>query len=171
MIRTKLNRKEIEAYLIERYGDICFVCKEPFKLGEEKTLEHWYPQSRARLENWPEEKINHVDNLRLSSKRCNARKGSIIPLDEFNLPEINRPTRAIKYDRPQNCNLCMNGRLLLAGENCELCGSMPQPSTAPRYLQKTPKECPHSGPHHCWCCYIGLVPRREAIQDIIEGPE
>lgn len=155
------------------WGTDCFLCKKPFEEDQKITLDHWYPQSWCYANGWTYDEVWSIENLRLAHKKCNARKGDLIPVDDYTVPtkEVKPPTSR-KYKRaarPETCDLCESGRLLLLGEVCDLCGSGPQPAVAPRATQKRPKDCSHSGYDHCWACYLGIIPRKSALQVIIEG--
>lgn len=163
------SRQETIAKLREIWGPNCFLCGNPFASDSDITIEHWLPQVEGKRRGWSYDKINHIDNLRLAHKPCNSAKGDIVPNEDGTLPERPVKARAIKLPRPERCETCENGRLLLIGELCDDCGSGPQPRSAPRATQKSPKECSHSGVDHCWMCFIGHVPRKSALEVIITG--
>jgi hypothetical protein len=162
----------IEA-LIERDGYKCQFpgCRLPFDPDPEsrygRSLDHIYPQVRAKADGWTFEQIWGLDNLQLMHRVCNSRKSDLTYDEDGNLPISNR-TRAVKGPRPEFCLLCENGRALYPGEECPECFSGPQPAAWPAVLQKTPKQCDHST-YHCWLCVIGHVPRKAAIERIAFG--
>lgn len=160
-IDIRLPRNEIISILSERDGYFCFLCNEDFEEGQEPTLDHWIPQARGG--GW------EIENLRLAHKRCNALKGDRMPNPDGTLPEIRRVSRAVKKVRPTICETCNAGRNLGPEEICEVCGSLPQPYTFPRWAQMRPKECSHSGPWHCWMCTLGFIERTPAIVDVLDG--
>jgi hypothetical protein len=166
--------------LIERDGytcrypiDVGVFCDKPFDDGEDGrhsvTIDHIYPQARAKADGWTFEQIWDLSNLQLMGKICNAKKSDLLYNEDGTLPSRGR-VRTIKLPRPENCDLCLNGRLLFPDEFCELCGSDAQPKAFPTSLQKTPKECDHST-YHCWMCVIDDPSLRvPAIQRIAFGP-
>lgn len=171
-----LPRDEIVAILRKRDGDICQYpgCGRTLDFDAtfdfEVTVDHWIPLSKGGEES--------LENYRLFEKRCNALKGDRMPNADGTLPP--RPIdlrpmhqrRADKSGRIDVCETCASGRLLLFGEICHDCGSGPQPSTLPKYLQVTPKECSHGwgeNPElHCWLCFVGHVERRPAMEDVLD---
>jgi len=163
------SRQETIATLREIWGPDCFLCEKPFEQESDITIEHWFPQAEGKKRGWSYDKINHIDNLRLAHKPCNSAKGDIVPNEDGTLPERPVKPRAIKVPRPDTCDTCANGRLLLIGETCPDCNSGPQPKSAPRATQKSPKDCSHAGVDHCWMCFIGHVPRKSALETIISG--
>lgn len=172
-MQTLLSRQEIIELLAERDGYVCMFpgCTEPLTdYGKHTvTLDHIYPQMRAKADGWTMEQINDLSNLQLMGKNCNARKGHLIPDENGVLPVKPVEIKIPKHERPVVCETCFAGRILLPGEECYDCGSGPQPAAAPASLQRKPKECDHST-YHCWLCFLGHVPRREAINRLIEGP-
>jgi hypothetical protein len=164
MEKTVLTRAERIEFLVDRDGPDCFLCRNPFKEEVDITFDHWIPQSKGGT--W------HVDNLRLMHKRCNALKGDRMPNPDGTLPPLPKDLlgpfhiRADKSGRIDVCDTCESGRLLLAGEICEICGSGPQPLTYPKHLQKKPKECDHHI-NHCWMCLVHDPSlRRPAYEDV-----
>ena len=166
--------------LIERDGYRCMypvdvnkLCDKPFDEEEDGrhsvTIDHIYPQARGKADGWTFEQIWDLSNLQLMGKICNAKKSDLLYLEDGTLEPRGR-IRAIKMPRPQNCDLCMNGRLLLPDEICDLCGSDAQPKTLPRTLQREPKDCDHST-YVCWRCHVDDPSLRvPAIQRIAFGP-
>jgi 5-methylcytosine-specific restriction endonuclease McrA len=163
------SRKSTIAKLKKTWGPDCFLCGKPFESDSEITIEHWFPQSKAYELGWDYNKVNHISNLRLAHKPCNSAKGDLIPNADGTLPARPVKQKVPKAPRPEECETCANGRLLLIGESCEDCGSGPQPRTAPKATQKKPKECSHSGADHCWMCFIGHIERKTALEVIITG--
>lgn len=176
------SRTVLIELLRERDGDNCMYpsCGKPidFSLVDGPTMatiDHRFPQVRARAAGWTEDEIWELSNLDLMHRSCNARKGDRVYNEDGTLPEPPARNKAVvKAERPMVCNLCESGRLLLEGEVCELCGSGPQPATAPRYLRVTPSECSHGWGENpdqfCWMCFIGMIERKPARQRILEGP-
>lgn len=169
MTKTVLARDERIAALTERDGPNCFHpdCGLPFAAKEDITFDHWWvPQSQGGT--WD------LWNLRMMHKRCNAIKGDRIPNSDGSLPPLKRESRAehkaiAKSERPEICAKCNAGRALGPEEICDLCGSLPQPYTFPRWAQMRPKECSHSGPWHCWMCTLGFIEREAAIITVLDG--
>lgn len=181
---TEFSREGALTKLIERDGLVCrfpgcdreeFDVEGDFSL----TIDHWMPQSYGRANGWTHEQIWDISNLRILHRKCNALKGDRIPNEDGTLPPRPidlRPShqrRADRSGRVDVCETCMSGRLLLEGEECYDCGSGPQPSTMPKYLQVTPKECSHGwgeNPElHCWLCFVGHVERRPAMEDVLDA--
>lgn len=172
---VRLSREEIIDLLIERDGFTCQYpgCDREFTeediwSGEETptsaTIDHWIPLSLGGTWN--------IDNLKLMEKKCNAKKGSLMPTEDGALPRRAGSTYRRRADkrsgRPILCNLCDSGRLLHPNDVCPLCGSDAQPKAAPASLQREPKECDHDK-FHCWMCYLGFIERKSALQSMIEG--
>ena len=181
MDSERTSRDEIILALTERDGSVCQLpsCGKPLDFTlvdgpQMVTIDHVFPQSKAREQGWTEQQIWDLSNLALMHRRCNALKGDREYDEEGNLPLPEMRHRAVdKSLRTPVCELCESGRLLLEGEICELCGSGPQPATAPRYLRVEPKECAHGwddSPNYCWMCFIGMVERKPSIDRIISGP-
>lgn len=171
MADTKLNRQEALEAIIERDGRVCRVpgCRNPEVFTEEDpiTIEHVQPKSRGGTDD--------IENLEIAHFSCNGLKGDriYIGVDENGIrilepkPVSDRPHKIVK--RPP-CETCSEGRLLMFGEKCGSCGSLPQPHSFPKYLQRKPKECNHSSTH-CWACVTGVVPRQEVFENLLIGPE
>ena len=166
-----MTRDERIDALVAIYGLKCFFpgCDKPLT-REEVTFDHWWvPQSQGGT--W------EIDNLRLMHKRCNAIKGDRIPNADGTLPPLKREVslanrRAVRrVVRPEVCETCNSGRDLGPEDICDVCGSLPQPYNFPRWAQMRPKECPHSGPWHCWMCTLGFIEREAAIIDVLNGDE
>mgnify|MGYP003297115341 CR=1 FL=1 len=157
-----MTTEEIRAFLTERDGFYCFTGKHDFSAADVVTIEHWIPLVAGGT--WA------LDNLRLACKRCNAHKGDRIPNADGTLPPHPKDLlpawqrRVDRTNRVEVCETCYSGRILKFGEVCYVCGSGPQPATAPKHLQKEPKECDHST-YHCWMCFIGHIPRKPAFPD------
>lgn len=169
------SREDRIATLRKRDGDFCMHpdCgkKLDFSRTSESpdrndvTIDHWRPLSQDGT--WA------LENLKLMHRRCNQYKGDMMPNADGSLPERRMSTfqrRAEKRaGRVEECNTCINGRILLIGEECPDCGSGPQPAAAPTAYQLRPKECPHAGPWHCWMCYLGMIPRQAAFVTALDG--
>jgi len=98
-------------------------------------------------------------------KLCNAKKSDLLYNEDGTLPVRGR-VKAVKLPRPETCDLCMNGRLLMPDEVCPICESDAQPKSWPRSLQREPKECDHSQ-FHCWVCLVhDPTLRRPAYEDV-----
>lgn len=170
----KLRTAQIIQILIERDGDLCqfYDCPGPRdKFTDEnfRSIDHVKPRSKGGTDT--------LDNYVMMHFKCNNKKGDREYLPDGTLEPL--PTREPKSTvvKRDPCETCFEGRGLLKGEICDVCGSGPQPSTAPAYAQKTPKECSHSGEDHCWKCYLGFVEResalaciiKDAVEDLIKG--
>ena len=179
MILDKLNKVEVIALLIERDGYRCLYpdCTVEFSaIPDHKwsiTIDHIHPQAVGRLQGWTEDEINHIDNLQLMHKACNAKKSDLLYNEDGTLPTRGR-VKVPKAERPEHCSLCENGRLLLVDpdtgpEYCPVCERGPQPLQFPRSLKREPRQCDHST-YHCWLCGSGLVDRVPAVQRLAFGP-
>jgi len=167
----KIPRHELVASLRERDGDMCAHpdCGRPLdyaiKEGSlEVTIDHWYPQYAGKAEGWTMEEIWSLDNLRLMHKKCNAKKGDLIPNADGTLPE--KVTKTFRYrrdkraSRPELCTACDNGHNLAADEVCASCGCDAQ--RFPRWAKVKTQECDHE---LFWCiwCSIGVIERPTSI--------
>lgn len=171
----EVDRKSIVVKLKDRDG---FVCRYPgctLPLDEtlnsrhSPTIDHKFPQAKARELGWTYEQIWDMDNLQLMGRTCNSKKSDRIYNADGTLPGGPDRVKVIKSERPVQCETCGSGRLLLEDEVCVDCGSGPQPVTAPKYLQRPVKECDHDD-FYCWMCFLDLIPRRSALSRIIGGP-
>lgn len=159
-----LSREERIAALMERDGPDCFLCKKEFKNGKvDMTFDHWIPQCKGGT--WD------LENLRLAHKKCNAQKGDLVPIDSVTVPKrVERDpfrSRAVKRsERPEMCQDCDNGRVLMPEESCDKCGGSPVPTRWPAYLHARFGECDHDT---FWCgmCSLDIVPRKSALQSLI----
>lgn len=152
--------------LVQVYGDGCFYCPAPFVNEENhkhsRTVDHYHSQDYCKKQGFDFMATHGMQNLVLAHKVCNSNKSNRAWLEDGTLEPRGR-VRTPKAPRPEICETCASGRLLLLGETCPHCGSGPQPATAPKMYQKTPKECSHAGMHHCWMCYLGFVPRETPL--------
>lgn len=169
-----MTKTELFDFLKARDGDRCMFpgCDRPLDDPNDiNTVDHIYPQYLGALDGWTYEQINDISNLQICHKSCNTIKGHQLP-DENGRFRINRrPPRPAKAPRPEVCQTCVSGRLLLPGEECPDCGGGPQPVSMPKMLQRTPKECDHAK-FICWACGpLGIIERKAAFQVVIEGPE
>ena len=173
-----VSKQQVIEMLIERDGYMCMYpgCNREFddviepgaQYSHMLTIDHIFPQAAAKEAGLLYEEINDVGNLQLMGKSCNAKKGDLVPLPNGDLPL--KPSRPPSVNKPDVCDHCMSGRLLLENEVCDVCGSGPQPATHPRYLQKRPKECDHNE-YFCWMCTLGFYPREPAIVDVVSPPK
>ena len=177
-----LDRALTVEELSKRDGFVCQFpdCEEPLSLDQDDkhyvSIDHIYPQVRARRDGWTYEQINDISNLQLMGRSCNGKKGDALYKDDGTL-DLVIVHRTPKMPRPENCDICANGRLLLKGEVCEYCGTDPQPRSFPAYAQKKPKDCSHgwiNPEDHCWMCVIGHIERAPAsrtVFGVIENDE
>lgn len=172
-LQLELTKEETIAALIERDGNRCMFpgCDKPFDSGNHMiTFDHIYPQYLAKRDGWTRAQTDALDNLQLMGKTCNAIKGHQLP-DENGEFRVNvREPKVTKGPRPELCQLCFSGRLLMLGEECPDCGIGPQPARWPGSLQRKPKECNHSDTH-CWVCVIDQPELRvPALNRLLTGP-
>jgi hypothetical protein len=184
----KPDRVTLVKQLRKRDGDICAYpgCNETLDFETdfanmanddprrkfEVTIDHWTPQYFGKAEGWPVEKIWHIDNLKLMTKKCNAKKGDRIPNEDGTLPDKPQSTfrfrRQKRAERPDLCMSCDNGHNLLVGEICASCGCDAQ--RFPRHAHVPTKDCDHAA---WWCiwCSIGVIPRVGATEMLLIGGE
>lgn len=176
-----LSREKILELVTLRDGDRCQYpdCELPFvpDTNQARTIDHIIPQSWAKANGWTYDEIWDVTNLQIMHRKCNALKSDRLPNADGTLPPLPRDTRikaADKSQRPIVCDACGSGRLLINDEVCDDCGSGPMPAKTPRMYQRSPKECSHGfgdePREHCWLCHLGMVPRRSAVDVILNGP-
>lgn len=171
ILGINLSRQETVALLIERDGDYCRFpgCTRPFDSKDIRTIDHRKSQFAAKQAGWTYEQINALSNLQIMHRTCNSKRGHAEYNEDGTLTLPERDVKIPKAARPDICETCYSGRLLLVGEECDDCGSGPQPAAAPKAYQKAPKECSHAGQDHCWLCYLNFVPRSSALQNLITG--
>lgn len=148
---SKATRSEIVDALTSRDGFFCYICKKPFKSRKEATIDHWWPLSAGGT--WI------LDNLRLACQPCNNLKGDVLPNPDGSVNFVNRKVKTVRLPRPEFCENCISGRILLIGEICEVCGSGPQPISFPTAYKTKSRNCDHNL-YHCFKCIIGLVKRK-----------
>lgn len=159
---TKVPRAELVAQLRGRDGERCMhpdcgnvldfsIVEGPYEV----TLDHWYPQYAGKADGWSMAEIWSVDNLKLMHKRCNAKKGDLIPNEDGTLPAKPGSTfrfrRQKRAGRPELCMECDNGHDLYIGEYCASCGCNAQ--RFPRSAKVKFNECDHEIAW-CWVCSI-----------------
>lgn len=152
--------------LVQIYGDECFYCDVEF-INEEnhkysRTVDHYHSQDYCKKHGFSFIETHGIQNTVLAHKVCNSNKSNREWREDGTLAPRGRERKA-KSPRPELCDTCFSGRLLLVGEKCARCGSGPQPATAPRAYQRKPKECSHDGPEYCWRCFLGQVPRKSEL--------
>lgn len=191
---TKVPRAELKAALRARDGDHCQHpdCGRiiDFNLpdGEaaaSNTIDHWIPQwiirdvpegepdpwksgkipqRLGKRSDWNEDRIWDLSNLKLMHKKCNAKKGELIPNENGTLPA--KPQSTFRFRRQKRatrvgmCDVCQNGHELLGDEICASCGGNAQ--AFPRTHFAKFQDCDHE---ILWCqwCSIGDVPRQSSI--------
>lgn len=168
---TKVPRAEIVAALRARDGD---TCQHPdcgreidFSIEEgplEPTVDHWYPQYYGKASGWTQAEIWDLSNLKMMHKKCNAKKGDLIPNEDGTLPPKPQSTfrfrRQKRAGRAELCVQCDNGHNLAVDEVCANCGCTAQ--RFPRWAKVKAPECDHEL-FWCWACSIGIVERPSSI--------
>jgi len=168
---TKVPRAELVAQLRARDGDRCMHpdCGTvlDFDVAEgplEVTLDHWMPQHFGKSNGWTMGEIWALSNLKLMHKKCNAKKGDLIPNEDGTLPPKPKSTfrfrRQKRAGRPELCTECDNGHNLAADEVCANCGCNAQ--RFPRWAKVKAPECDHEL-FWCWACSIGVIQRPSSI--------
>lgn len=180
---AKVPRAELVAALRERDGDKCQHpdCRSmiDFDVTDgplEPTIDHWVPQWVirdvpegmedpwesgkipewvGRREDWDRDRIWDLPNLKMMHKKCNAKKGDLIPNEDGTLPRKPKSTfrfrRQKRAGRPDLCMECNNGHDLFIGEYCASCGCDAQ--RFPRSAKVRYDECDHEL-SWCWVCSI-----------------
>lgn len=175
------RRKETIRALRERDGDTCQHpdCgqKIDFSIPEGPlfaTIDHWFSQSYGRQNGWTHEEIWHITNLRIMHRKCNAKKGDLIPNEDGTLPQKPKPTfryrRQKRAQRAEICTACNAGRDLGPDEVCASCNSGPQPERWPRWAKVKSADCDHEI-FWCWACGSGVVDRTPAIDIAVRQGE
>lgn len=170
-ITEKIPRAQLVADLVERDGERCQHpdCGKKLDLTllegpAQATLDHWFPQVYGRENDWTREQVWDLSNLKLMHRRCNAKKGDLIPNEDGTLPD--KPTKTFRYrrdkraERPDLCVACDNGHNLFADEVCGSCGCNAQ--RFPRSAKVRYDECDHEI-MWCWVCSITPDMRPPAI--------
>lgn len=131
----------------------------------EVTIDHWMPQVFGKANGWTMDEIWALSNLKLMHKKCNAKKGDLIPNEDGTLPEKATRTwknrRAKRVNRPEICTECNAGRDLERGQICAACQHGAAPLRFPRWAKVDSRECDHEM-FWCWACSIGIVERPSA---------
>lgn len=178
--RQKATRAEIYAALTARDGTTCQYpgCGNELDFSvtdgpKEVTIDHWIPQSWGFENDWTYDQVWAFSNLKLMEKKCNAKKGDLLPNADGTIPE--KVTRTFKYrreargQRPEVCTACNSGRNLEDGEWCNACGSGPMPARYPKWRQMSPKDCDHDA-FYCVACTIYFPEkRRSALDTLLTG--
>lgn len=180
-VQDRETRAVIVARLIDRDGLVCQHpdCMKQLDTAAEGplqiTIDHWYPQSWAFGQGWSYEEVWDLSNLKLMHKKCNAKKGDLLPREDGTLPE--KKTRTFKYRRDKRaqradiCTACNAGRYLSDGEWCNACGCGPNPGRYPKWRQMPVKECDHDL-FYCVSCTIWFPEtRRSALDTLLSGGE
>lgn len=164
---VKVPRAEIVAALRKRDGD---TCQHPdcgriidFSITDgpsENTIDHWIAQYHGKANGWTMAQIWDLSNLKMMHKKCNAKKGDLIPNEDGTLPPKPQSTfrfrRQKRADRTEACKQCDNGHNLGADELCASCGMTAQ--RFPRWAKVKAPECDHEL-FWCWACSIGIIER------------
>lgn len=178
---TFVTRSVLVDQLVIRDGLVCMHpdCGRPIDLDAPEgplqvTIDHWMPQWWCKEQGWSDAKIWALDNLFLFHKKCNAKKGGIVPNPDGTLPE--KAPNTFKYrrdkraERPEVCKSCNAGRNLGPNEVCASCNSGPLPERYPRWAKVPSSECDHEL-FWCYACASGLVDRPSALSMILTGGE
>lgn len=163
--QKKMRQAEVIQELIARDGDFCSFYDCPgdrYKFTNEnfRTIDHHVPRSKGGTDD--------MENYRLMHFKCNNKKSDRLYLEDGTLEPLPYREPKNKTVKRDPCETCYEGRLLLKGELCPVCGISPMPASAPAYSQKRPKDCSHAGEDHCWACYLGFAEREDAITNIIK---
>ena len=168
---TKVPRAELVAQLRARDGERCM---HPdcggilnFEITDgpaEVTIDHWMPHHFGKSNGWTLAEIWALSNLKLMHKKCNAKKGDLIPNEDGTLPPKPKSTfrfrRQKRAGRPDLCDQCDNGHNLAPDEVCANCGCNAQ--RYPRWAKVPAPECDHEL-FWCWACSIGIIERPTSI--------
>lgn len=152
----KIRRADVMRILIDKYGEICYLCGLPPTETDKLNIEHWFPQAWCRGQGWKEERYNEIENLRPSHESCNRQKSDTVPYEGWVFtppPPKTYPTKTVKSPL---CETCLNGMYLSMNEQCPDCFLDNSKRRFPKVTQLAPKECPHEGIWHCWWCVVHL---------------
>lgn len=69
-----LPRRWQRSHLINKYGNICYICQLPFQSLKDVTFDHYIPLSRGGFD--------LLENYRLAHQECNLLKADMLP-EEF----------------------------------------------------------------------------------------
>lgn len=154
-------RPELVAALVEIYKDQCYYCScqfvEEADHPRSRTIDHFISVYQGRQQGWTQDQIHGLGNLRLACRKCNSQKSNRAWLDDGTLEPRGRQKN--KVPKPDICDFCYAGRMLGKDQHCIKCGSGPQPSTMPKYMQRRPDECDHETTI-CFKCNLWL-PRKD----------
>jgi hypothetical protein len=130
----------------------------------EVTIDHWIPQYFGKTNGWTMDQIWDMSNLKLMHKKCNAKKGDLIPNEDGTLPPKPKSTFRFRRDKRATrvgiCDACNNGHNLGPDEICASCGGNAQ--AFPRWAKVKAHECDHEL-MWCWACSIGVIERPSSI--------
>lgn len=162
LIVEKTPRTQLVEELVLRDGNLCQhpACGREMDLSltegpSQATIDHWYPQVYGKENGWTYEQIWDLSNLKLMHRKCNAKKGDLLPNEDGTLPE--KVTKTFRYrrdkraTRPELCVVCDNGHNLFADEICASCGCDAQ--RFPRSAKVSYNDCDHEI-MWCWVCSI-----------------
>jgi hypothetical protein len=128
------------------------------------TIDHWFPQWWGKQHNWTQAEIWDLSNLKMMHKKCNAKKGDLIPNEDGTLPAKPQSTfrfrRQKRAGRAELCGQCDNGHNLFVGEVCANCGCDAQ--RFPRWAKVKVQDCDHEI-SWCWACSIGIYERPSSV--------
>jgi hypothetical protein len=181
---TKLPRAEIVELLQMRDGDFCMHpdCGKELDFDRvppadgssdplEVTIDHWLPQCYGKANGWTMDQIWDLDNLKLMHKKCNAKKGDLIPNEDGTIPA--KPQSKFRFrrqkraGRPELCTECNNGHNLFRGEVCANCGCNAQ--RFPMSAKVRLPDCDHKL-WWCWLCSITPDMRPSAVDmSLLQG--
>jgi|SRR6478752_2580094 len=161
-----ISRSEAMQLLIKRDGAWCRYpdCKTPhvFTAKNPKTLDHYIARANGGSDD--------LSNLVIMHQKCNNMKGDRewVEDEEGNLilEPLRTKEKVAKVPKRPPTECCNEGHDLSEGQICDVCGSLPQPYTFPKWAQADPKECDHSV-FHCKWCVIGIYPRTPASQEAL----
>jgi HNH endonuclease len=151
------TRVDVVRFLIERDGDVCYLCNRPFYKEHEDhwsdyTIDHVIAKSRGGLD--------HVDNYKLAHFPCNQDKDDRHFLEDGTLePKRSSGRKMQRSARPEICSECKNGRLIDRGFYCRVCGCEAGPPHWPWYAKRSAAECEHDEVTWCWMCGSGVIER------------
>jgi len=165
-----MPRSEIVTFLLGRDGDVCTYpdCGQIMDVNDPPTIDHSFPQSRARAAGWTEDQIWDFTNLTLMHRKCNTKKGDFLPLPDGTFPVTVREPR-VTGPRPEMCQTCQGTRALKSGEVCVDCGRKATLKLIPDYLKVAVRDCDHDD-WICNFCWVGIVPRKSALEHLLMGP-
>ena len=155
------SRSEMFNLLVEQWGEICFLCKQPPTRSDQLNIDHFYlPYSVAKRRGIPPEEYNDISNLRPSHASCNREKqDQVVDSDDWVFVKPVKVEKPTKVAKSPVCDYCNNGEWMDASSQCPKCLLDNSKRRFPKVTQMEPDVCLHVEPWHCKACVTGWVER------------